>query len=86
MTEPHRPSHAYREDCPGCQVCIFNAETGKRMTDDDPVMKMVNKVWWEATFEERSACNRVWVHQSRAKEDLKICGEVCARIEKSTRN
>lgn len=65
---------------------MFNPETGKRLSDDDPMMKMVNKVWWEATFEERSACNRVWVHQSRTEADLKVCAEVCRRIEEATRN
>lgn len=41
------------------------------------------KVWWAASFEERSACQRVWVHNSRATKDLKVMGRVMERVQQA---
>ncbi|MDD1770966.1 MAG: hypothetical protein LUO79_07765 [Methanomassiliicoccales archaeon] len=80
----HTP-HEYREDCPGCQLALMD-EQGRRLPDTHPVVKMATKVWWEASLEERQACNRVWVHQSRTPEDMQLMKAVARRIEMAAKN
>ena len=82
----NHPRHPYSESCPGCQLALMNPETGERLSDDHPVMKLALPVWNAGSLEERSACNRVWVHGSRAPEDLRLMGELCERIQQAMRD
>jgi hypothetical protein len=75
--------HAYREDCPGCQLALLDPATGRALAPDDPIMVAAMRVWNAAPFEERAACNRVWVHESRVPEDLRSVAEMGKRIARA---
>lgn len=80
----HTP-HEYREDCPGCQLCLMDA-SGRKVPETDAVAKIAMKIWWEASLEERQACNRVWVHGSHDAEDVRRMTLVCERIQRAMEN
>jgi hypothetical protein len=71
--------HEYREDCPGCQITLCG-ESGRPFANDSPTMIAARKVWAMATLEEKRACNRVWVWNSRDPGDLQIMQAVATRI------
>jgi hypothetical protein len=74
--------HEYREDCDGCQLAMCTGD-GRPLPQDDPLMVRALAVWWTCSLEERRACNRVWVFNSRDPKDLTIVGAVARRIQEA---
>jgi hypothetical protein len=63
----------------------MNAETGEVMSDDDPVMIRVNKIWNnETTYEMRKAFIEVTLHNSRDERDLSLANQVVDKFKKGT--
>lgn len=73
--------HEYREDCPGCQMMIVDPATGRPVPEDSPIAKAAARVWASATLEEKRACNRVWVWNSREPADLRVAQDVAERVK-----
>jgi len=71
--------HDYREECRGCQLALCSGD-GRPLADNDPLMVRALAVWWTLSLEERRACNRVWVHNSRAPHDIAVMQSVGVRI------
>jgi hypothetical protein len=76
----HNERHEYRDDCPGCQIALMD-ESGKPLPADHEAMVIATRIWKEATLEERQACNRVWVHNSRDEKDMAAAFEIARRIK-----
>ena len=74
--------HAYRDDCPGCQMVLLGPDA-RPIPKDHPTMVAALKVWWACSFEQRSACQRVWVHNSRVPSDLIAMEGVMLKIQKA---
>jgi len=74
--------HDYREDCSECQIILLD-ETGAKLVDDHPHTITARRIWNASPLEERRACNRVWVHNSRELNDLQKMARLCARIEQA---
>jgi len=72
--------HEYREDCPGCQVTLFDGQGG-RIPDEHPVMVAAKRIWAAMPLEERKACHRVWIFNSRAPLDLIIMQAFAYRLK-----
>jgi hypothetical protein len=79
MAQRHN-CHEYREDCPGCQIALTDRQ-GRPLPPNDPFAIAAKKVWVEATLEEKRACHRIWVFNSRAPADLAVMKIIVKRIE-----
>jgi len=51
---------------------MIDVQTGKALTSDAPLMKVVNRVWLACSIEEHKAFHRVCCLNSRAPEDMKL--------------
>lgn len=74
--------HAYREDCPGCQMVLIGPG-GRALATDDPIAVAAGKVWRDTPLEVRAACQRVWVHNSREPGDLIAMEGAMLRVQKA---
>lgn len=73
----------FSDECQGCRPAVFHPETGRVLSNDDPVMVKVNVVWETTTREEREAFHRVTCLNSRAPEDLSVMQGLIRRIQAS---
>ena len=73
----------YQEDCPGCRPAMIDLKTGKRMSDDTPVMMAVNRVYAAASRAEKEAFHRVCCLNSRALDDLQLMAQLQQRIQRA---
>ncbi len=77
--------HEYREECPDCRLVVCNT-SGRKLGADHPHQIKAGIVWDASPLEERQACNRVWVHNSRDARDLELMSRLAARVEKAIRD
>lgn len=64
------PKHEFDPKCEGCRPVMFDAETGQKLSDNDPVVRSLMKVWEASPLEDQQAFNRVAVHNSRDPLDM----------------
>jgi hypothetical protein len=60
----------FSDDCPACRPVILDAETGRPVAPDHPLMRAVNDVWGRTTFEQRRAFHRPTCQGSLEPTDL----------------
>jgi hypothetical protein len=61
-----------------------NATTGNPLAVDDPMSIRINRIWdKETTYAQRKAFIAVTWHNSRAPNDLRLCGEIMKKFEES---
>jgi hypothetical protein len=74
--------HEFCDECPGCRPALIDAETGKLMAKDSPIMKTVNRVWdKETTFAQRKGFIEVTLKNSRNPHEMKLFWEVSNKIQ-----
>ena len=76
----------YKDDCKGCRPAMIDAQTGKRVPDDSPIMKTINAVWDKASVEEREGFHRVTCMNSREVVDLNLAEQIINRIQLALAN
>src|SRR5579872_4870008 len=60
----------FNDDCPDCRPMLFEPSTQKALPQDDPIMIIVNKLWFELTREERESFHHVCCKNSRDPVDV----------------
>lgn len=72
----------FNDDCTGCRPMLFDMGTGKALTNDDPVMRAINRIWDGLTRSEKEAFHRFCCLNSRAPDDLLVVGMIKRKFEK----
>lgn len=74
--------HEFCDDCPGCRPAMLDMKTQQPLSDDDPIMIAVNKIWdSNTTYAQRRAFIEVTLHNSRNTKDMSRTQEVMQKIE-----
>jgi hypothetical protein len=60
----------FSDDCPGCRPAMIDMQTGRPLSDDDPVMQAMNDVWAKTTYAERQSFHRFTCLGSMEPVDL----------------
>ena len=77
-------THKFDPKCADCRPVLLDMD-GKRLPADDPYMACVLAVWDVAPYEEQLAFHSVCVKNSRDENDLKLLGQLQARIEEASK-
>jgi hypothetical protein len=76
--------HEFCDHCPGCRPAFINSQTGEVLSDDDPMMIIVNKIWnKETTYEMRKAFIEVTLHSSQDRNDLLLANQVVSKFKEA---
>ena len=74
--------HEFCDDCPGCRPILVDMKNGQPLTDDDPIMILVNGIWDNDTiYAQRRAFIKVTLHNSRNPKDMERAQEVTQKFE-----
>lgn len=74
--------HEFCDDCSGCRPALLDMETKQPLSNDDPIMISVNKVWDDdTTYAQRRAFIEVTLHNSRNPLDMVRAQEVAQKFE-----
>jgi hypothetical protein len=76
----------FDDNCPGCRPAILDVETGQVLPETHPIMMAANRVWANATIEERKAFHNVTCLNSRDRKDLELAYKLTEAIKKSLDN
>ncbi len=78
------PDHEFCDSCPGCRPALLDINTHEVLSNDSPVMKIVNQIWDnETTYAQRKAFIEVTLHNSRLPNEMKLWQEVNEKITKA---
>jgi len=75
--------HEFCDACPGCRPILVTMD-GRKVSDDDPMMVIINKLWdTQTTYAQRRAYIEVTLKNSRKPSDLELSSEVMQKIQQA---
>lgn len=88
MNRPRRsaPCSTFDPTCPGCQPVLIDAATGKILSPNDPLMKVLLPLWRSLPRPSQEACWRVWMKNSREPTDLEIMRKLFKTLSERMEN
>jgi len=75
----------FSDSCKGCLPVILDIETGKKLSDDHPLMQATMAVWANMTLKEKQAYHRVMCQNSRDFYDCMIVKGMTRKIRKAAK-
>lgn len=76
--------HEFCDNCSGCRPALLDMETQQPMSNDNPIMIEVNRVWDnETTYAQRRAFIEFTLHNSRNPSDVSRAQEVMQKIQEA---
>ena len=76
----------FDDNCPDCRPILMDVDTGQRMPEDSPEMRVVLALWDETTLIEREAWHRVTCQNSQLSSDLRLTENFTKRIRQALVN
>ena len=75
----------YNDNCPWCRPCLIDKKTRRPLPDNHPTMRIMLRVWNEASRAERAAYHRFMCQHSRLRSDVTAVDLICARVRQARR-
>jgi hypothetical protein len=76
--------HEFCDDCSGCRPALLNVETKQVLSNDDPIMVIVNRVWDnDTTYAQRRAFIEVTLHNSNHPAEIRLFEQVSDMIHEA---
>jgi hypothetical protein len=71
----------FDNECQGCKPCVLDPHTMKPLPLGDPIMLAVNKVWRDASREEREAFHRFACLNQHGPVEVAIMRKLSFKIQ-----
>lgn len=71
----------FEENCPGCRLVLLDPKTGKKLSDDDPLVRTAQAEFDKLNRLEKEAWHRVTCLNSRTPADLQLLNKLMKTLE-----